>query len=485
MKIALKYPDETFYNKSMIDGLGSALEKIDHEITYISASDDENKIANSIHGVDAFIQINNARTDTQQDFGCTFITWVQDVYSADSEMVFKKNRWRPNYKDQFYFLCDPNILGFELSSIAPHQNRGVLFTGLDPKHYLAPKLNEAESRKIDVGYIVGTPAVYDHLVEPNSSAEQIIMSSVLDLLLKVAPSSTFIRNLSVIYSRLIEGDTIRKKHTDLMSKVVREEYKPFTGSLDIKLISEKLKKAHPFRVMYSNTKPGAISFEKLEVFEQIIKSLANNHLQNRSWQAMVLETLKHRKAISSIETLNYFLQEKVDYFTQVYPRLIDRTFIANNIAEVTNNFSIWSNNDELKAFKPFYRGNLTSQKELKNAYQSCQMTIHSNNHGLSCHTRVLEALAHGTKVVIHSSGGRDLLPGGLSTLDEFQDGLIVCTPDNLKEKISEELEKCSNLEYRQKSSLRLKEIKKKLLAQHGWDQRAKNLTSSMLSDKVA
>ena len=27
-----------------------------------------------------------------------------------------------------------------------------------------------------------------------------------------------------------------------MSRVVREEYKPFTGSLDIKLISEKLKK---------------------------------------------------------------------------------------------------------------------------------------------------------------------------------------------------------------------------------------------------
>ena len=242
MKIALKYPDETFYNKSMIDGLGSALEKIDHEITYISASDDENQIANSIHCVDAFIQINNARTDTQQDFDCIFVTWVQDAYSADTEMVFKKNRWQPKYKDQFYFLCDPNILGFELSSIAPYQNRGVLFTGLDPKHYLAPKLNEVESQNIDVGYIVGTPAVYDHLVEIKQFCKTNNGVKWARSTLKVAPSSTFIRNLSVIYSRLFEGDTMRKKHNALMSRVVREEYKPFTGSLDIKLISEKLKK---------------------------------------------------------------------------------------------------------------------------------------------------------------------------------------------------------------------------------------------------
>ena len=87
------------------------------------------------------------------------------------------------------------------------------------------------------------------------------------------------------------------------------------------------------------------------------------------------------------------------------------------------------------------------------------MTIHSNNHGLSCHTRVLEALAHGTKVILHSSGDRDLSLEAVN-LGEYQDGLIVCTPDNLKEKICEELEKCSNLKYRQKSRSRLKEIKK-------------------------
>ena len=100
------------------------------------------------------------------------------------------------------------------------------------------------------------------------------------------------------------------------------------------------------------------------------------------------------------------------------------------------------------------------------------MTIHSNNHGLSCHTRVLEALAHGTKVILHSSGDRDLSPR-LSTLGEYQDGLIVCTPDNLKEKF---VKNWKNVEskYRQKSRSRLKEIKKKLLTQHGWDQRAKH-----------
>ena len=110
MKIALKYPDETFYNKSMIDGLGSALEKIDHEITYISASDDENQIANSIHCVDAFIQINNARTDTQQDFDCIFVTWVQDAYSADTEMVFKKTDGGRNIRISFIFYVTPIFL---------------------------------------------------------------------------------------------------------------------------------------------------------------------------------------------------------------------------------------------------------------------------------------------------------------------------------------------------------------------------------------
>ena len=60
------------------------------------------------------------------DTGCIFVRY---------KMTFEKNRWQPKRNDQFYFLCDPEILGFDLSAINPDQNCGVLLTGIEPQHF--------------------------------------------------------------------------------------------------------------------------------------------------------------------------------------------------------------------------------------------------------------------------------------------------------------------------------------------------------------
>ena len=479
MKIVLKYPDKTFYNRSMIDGIANGLSALGHKTLCLNDDIEDKKLSDVISFCDAFIQINNVRDETQQNFKCIFISWIQDVYSSDTKMTFEKNRWQPKRNDQFYFLCDPEILGFDLSAINPDQNCGVLLTGIEPQHFSQdahenrPKQWGRAFAK-EVSYIVGTPAVLsDSKLNRIGLFDQSFIFTI-DLLRKLFPNSAALGNLSIYMAQKINGDTILKRDFLQLSKIVEEEYVPFSGALEIDRIAKILMHSPIFKRLSIG---GEFTLPKNNVIEDYAILIDNlHHISNKPFQTLnnIRKILKKARGIETEAILNFHLIEKIDYLSQTYPRLMDRNFIVKSVSEVTTDLSIWSNNDDLDAFKPYYCGNLTSHDELRLAYQSSHMTLHSNNHGLACHTRVLEALAYGSKIVLHTSGHRDTKVGGLSSLADYSSGIIECTPENLKDKIVEELEQRKSNIFMKCHKKNMALIKQKITADHNWVNRAGN-----------
>ena len=74
----------------MIDGIANGLSALGHKTLCLNDDIEDKKLSDVISFCDAFIQINNVRDETQQNFKCIFISWIQDVYSSDTKMTFEK-----------------------------------------------------------------------------------------------------------------------------------------------------------------------------------------------------------------------------------------------------------------------------------------------------------------------------------------------------------------------------------------------------------
>ena len=101
-------------------------------------------------------------------------------------------------------------------------------------------------------------------------------------------------------------------------------------------------------------------------------------------------------------------------------------------------------------------------------YQKSFMTIHNNTHGLGIHSRVLEAMAAGSFVMMHPSP-HSRLPGGMDSTFEPDVNYGLYSGDNLVEKVKEWL---ADEDRRKKG---IAENQKILLAKHLWEHRAEQI----------
>jgi len=105
-------------------------------------------------------------------------------------------------------------------------------------------------------------------------------------------------------------------------------------------------------------------------------------------------------------------------------------------------------------------------------FQQSFITIHNNTHGLGIHSRVLEAMAAGSFVMMHPSPN-SRLPGGMDSTFAPEVNYGLYSADNFVEKAEKWLED----EDRRKKAIA--ECKKILLSKHLWKHRAEQILSDL------
>jgi glycosyltransferase involved in cell wall biosynthesis len=105
-------------------------------------------------------------------------------------------------------------------------------------------------------------------------------------------------------------------------------------------------------------------------------------------------------------------------------------------------------------------------------YEKSFITVHNNTHGLGIHSRVLEAMAVGSFVMMHPSP-HSRLPGGMDSTFEPDVNYGLYSADNFVEKVEEWL---ADDERRKKA---ITENKKILLSKHLWQHRAEQILNDL------
>lgn len=502
MKIAIQIPDQTFYGNSMMSGLAQGLANAGAKTLLMSWDRDAKQRLEILKAADYFIQINNLRTVEEQALkNCTFITWFQDIYSSDLDATFQRNGWSPEPQDRFYFLSPPEVLGFQFKQVSEEQNLGILFTGIKdkifhPSHARSRPLHWGKRGSTDIGYITGMPSVFQHKNPPNHMKPDLKLRELFRSRRQKSSDDTRWGNLLVALSLLMDGDTLLVEDSLEMKAIAEAHYQPVTGQLDIARLSAELSESEPYLKLFKHREENHsaniedYASKSYHVYEAALATLVGTTKEfggvprNPFYIAKLLRRLRPiLRDLREVDILNHTLLEKIDYFSQVYPRIIDRQFLIKAASAVTESFLIWSNSDELTVSKPYYAGNLTSERDLRDAYATCKIQLHANNHGLALHSRVLEALACKSLVFIHSSGERDSKPGGIDDLAQVRDGIRVYTHENIHEKLSEELFNFSSDTYLKEQEKKLQKTQQFVLENHTWDRRGEQIVKDLHNKK--
>lgn len=116
-----------------------------------------------------------------------------------------------------------------------------------------------------------------------------------------------------------------------------------------------------------------------------------------------------------IESKNIF--EMIKYYSQTYPRRIDRELLVSQLMRLTNSIALFGPNwNTYPLFKKYHKGTIDVHPKLIDVYMRTKINIANNTHGIGLHSRTLEIMAVGGFFATHSSK-HDLLSGGI--LDSF------------------------------------------------------------------
>lgn len=205
------------------------------------------------------------------------------------------------------------------------------------------------------------------------------------------------------------------------------------------------------------------SFEKTDFFQKTHAHIEKHYKPLTgtmiSWQSI--------QPNNFVDTLIYDLL----YVEQ--PRWIDRIALFNILKKLSEDGRkiLIAGKNWQTAFPghDFIRNHIKNPVEI---FSDSKITLHNNTHGIGIHSRVLEAMASGSFVIMHSSP-HSLLPGGMDSSFEPDLHYGRYTEDNLAAKVEYWLAHDSE---RQNA---IQECRKILLSQHLWQHRASQILEDL------
>jgi hypothetical protein len=413
------------YYFDLLTNLQLELKNLGHEARIINRDVDctfLNKLIQK-ENVNVVLQINALRNrflDLPKN--TIFISWFQDIFPGDESFIDE------NIADDNYIvtLGDPEILGFRNK---PKNFLGTLYSGVSDRNL---SIYSPQSKHMYSATICGFIPHYSPSIKRSNFTYETFQKIPypLNTFYKTLVNGS-LKDLSYFYNR--------------MSLIVDLNYTPLSGSLDI---------------------------SELEAF---IRSDLNFYDDFRftHWAESRYIMARRKSNFFAFLNIEKFLIEKaLFFFTQTYPRYLDRDKLFRFVEQKDHNLKVFGNNwNKYEAFANNWGGIIQSKGALWNLYKNSKINYTNNTHGLALHSRVLECMASGGLVAMHRSK-RDHLDGGV--LSSFQEGEHFLFYDNLNFN-----DLVNNKALHLKITKNAFEIVKE---KHTWSCRAKHLVS-MVNNK--
>lgn len=192
----------------------------------------------------------------------------------------------------------------------------------------------------------------------------------------------------------------------------------------------------------------------------------------------------HDQILTHIFTKNYFKTKedplyseyfikKISYYTQTYPRFLDRFSLVSRLSNVTKNFALYGSGwDSFEPFIPYYKGFLEEIEPLIDVYKASKLNVYNNTHGVGLHSRTLECFGSGSFVFSHLSNNEER-DDALSKYFEPNVDFAVYNYENLERVASDWIKNDQRRLYARNSAY------KKILNGHRWVHRAKQIIDDL------
>lgn len=355
------------YDQRMVRGLADGLRELGNNPFALTkpVSPDELKTICEESSANVVIQVNKNRDpNVALPDSVRHISWYQDVFLETLDTL--ESGFRPG--DILYTLGDPGVLGlnFEVPCFC-----GTLSTGVDER--AIKYLGGNKEKNIDFalcGYIPPPLDLY--------STSQVQHGITLNGFLRRLASKILSPSIKYLLKEMREKNrltrSIIKKANFTMEKIVRDNYRPLCGGLNI----------HHLKDLILDS----------DIFES--------------------EEKTHDKALAAE------LSASLSFFTNTYPRLLDREKLITTALECSDSLELYGPGwDAHKNFRKYWMGNISSENELFEVYRKTRINLTNNTHGIGIHSRVLECMAVGGFIMSHRSTN-DCKEGGILT--SFQPG---------------------------------------------------------------
>lgn len=389
------------YDQRMVEGLAAGFRALDHAAHALPSPLNEMEAAAVCQqlNIDILIQLNRFRPlYSPLPVKVRHVAWFQDIFPA---IDIDPDRFHSG--DIVYALGDPVVLGLNVE-LPCHV--GTLSTGVD-ESTLAYTSRRGETIDFSLcGYI--PPPIGVHR-SPKHDLIWYIKDTLrrAHLIGRPLPMRLFWRFL---FKRIQDSDYVPYAVSAALRGTVEGMYEPLHGNLDIRTLASTMQEV------------------VVPVVTRTRRRRTVRKSPNRSRLGFIM---------SPYEPSSFGLQPEIegliDYYARDYPRMLDRRILVQSALLVSKSLELygdgWPSHVE---FQPYFKGFITSQRELLDVYRRTRLNLMNNTHGIGLHSRTLECMAVGGFIFTHTSP-HDQKPGGLETSFEPNVHYGVYTTDSFVE----------------------------------------------------
>jgi hypothetical protein len=413
------------YDQRMVKGLANGFNAIGHYAGAMStplSAVEIKQICESL-SIDVVLQINRRRDpNVPLAPNVRHISWYQDVFPETLDgfaEVFHES-------DILYSLGDPDVLGLKVEMPCYVSS---LFTGVDQS---VLNFNRSIiSKNLDFSLCGGLPPAVE--LKPNTRADLLWYMDTLTRRIPIIGNSKIFRVMrKLLFSRHVPIDFVSYSTLSSIAHIVESFYRPLRGELDIHMLTAAMLHQSMLFEDVLKEKPKIVSSRPNSRLSMILKPHTLKYLGRSDLKARLVRyfagqsTFFHNNGMSP-------LQKAISYFSQSYPRIMDRKALIEATVQVSSDLEVYGPGlSEHEFTKPYFKGVIDTQNELLEVYCRSKINLSNNTHGLGLHSRTLECMAVGGFVFMHESP-HDNKTGGMLT--SFEPGVHYgsYTPENFSE----------------------------------------------------